>query len=123
MTASDLTRLPSDELVERYAAAAVAHGAATESGNSEEGNRSADLLLAINQELRRRGPDVHRGLLRLLSHPQPAVRGWAGSHALEFAPKEAECALEEVARIPKSLIGFTAEWTLREWRAGRLRIP
>jgi hypothetical protein len=123
MTAPDLTHLPSDELLDRYEAAAVAQGAATESGNPEEGNRSADLLVAINQELRRRGPEVHRLLLGLLSHPQPAVRGWAGCHALEIAPKEAERTLEEVARLPKSLIGFTAEWTLQEWRAGRLRIP
>jgi uncharacterized protein DUF2019 len=123
MTTPDFTTLPSDELLERYAVAAVTQGEATESGNAEEGNRASDLLVAINQELRRRGPDAHRGLLVLLSHPQPAVRGWAGCHALEIAPREAERALEEVARIPKSLIGFTAEWTLREWRAGRLRIP
>jgi len=58
----------------------------------------SDLIVAINQELRRRGPEAHRSLLRLLSHPDPAVRGWAGCHALEFAPKEAEQTLEEVAR-------------------------
>lgn len=123
MKKPSLTELTLDDLLKRYTAAAIAQGVATESGNSNKGNRAADLLVAINRELRRRGAEAHQSLLKLLSHADPAVRGWAGCHALEFAPREAEQALEEVARIPKSPIAFTAEWTLREWKAGRLRIP
>jgi hypothetical protein len=118
----DLTNSSLDGLVEQYTAAAIAHGAATEASDSKIGNLQADLLVAINRELRRRGPEAHRELLKLLVHSNPSVRSWAGCNALEFAPTEAERALESVAQIPKSLVAFTAEWTLREWRAGRLRI-
>jgi hypothetical protein len=37
---------------------------------------------------------------------------------LDFAPNEAEQVLSELARIPKSLVGFTAELTLQQWKAG-----
>jgi len=118
-----LTELALGDLLEEYTAAAIAHGVATESGDPKKGNRASDQLVAINSELRRRGPQAHRSLLTLLADAHPAVRGWAGSQVLEFAPGEGERALEEVSRTAKGLIGLTAEWTLREWRAGRLRFP
>ena len=41
---------------------------------------------------------------------------------LEFAPEQSEPVLARLAESP-GLLGFGAQMTLREWRAGRLRFP
>jgi hypothetical protein len=110
-------------LVERYTAAAASHGQATEAGDHKKANRAADSIAAIYRELRQRGADAQKHLLALLTHPDPGVRGWAGAHALEFAPSDGERALLQLATIRKSLVAFSAEMTLKVWREGRLRFP
>jgi hypothetical protein len=62
-------------------------------------------------------------LLVLLEHPDASVAGWAGAHALEFTPDEGEPALVALTERDDGLIGFGAEITLEEWRAGRLSFP
>lgn len=59
-------------------------------------------------------------LLPLLSDADHRVRGVAAWMLLWEEPKAAAAVLEENARIP-GFEGFTAEMTLKEWRAGRLR--
>ncbi len=110
-------------LVNRYADSAAAHGRATEAGDHETANAAHEALARVYRELRRRGTEAQRTLLPLLEHDDPGVRVWAGAHALEFAPAQGERALTRIAEIPKSLVGFSAEVTLQEWRAGRLRFP
>lgn len=60
-------------------------------------------------------------LRELLGHAERGVRLWAASHALEFAPEEAQRVLDNLVLLKGSLVGFSAEMTLREWRAGRLQ--
>lgn len=106
------------ELIRQYIAAAAEAGRLDIP--SWRQNRAADKVAAIYGELRHRGPDAQAALLTLLDHPDPGVRGWAASHALEFAPDRAVETLEAMqgAEFPH---GLNAEMTLREWRAGRLR--
>ena len=113
-----LDTLSTDELVARYAEAARVHGEATVTG-SHPANNEADLIAAAYRELRRRGSE--------LCAPRPAgetegVTAWAGAHALEFAPEQGEPVLAKLAESP-GLLGFGAQITLREWRAGRLTFP
>jgi hypothetical protein len=82
-----------------------------------------DRIAAIYRELRRRGPEAQNQLLSLLDHADPGVRGWVGAHALEFAPHLGEPALMALVCVQDSLVSFSAEMTLREWRAGRLEFP
>jgi len=72
------------------------------------------------RELRRRGSES--ALLVLLESKDEGVTAWAGAHALEFAPEQAEPVLAKLAESP-GLLGFGAQITLREWRAGRLTFP
>jgi hypothetical protein len=126
MRRAEISSRSTSELVEAYASAAAFHGRATEVSDPREtrsANRAADLIAAIYREFRARGNEACEHLLPLLSHPEPGVRGWAGAHALEFAPKLGEPVLEELARLPRSPVGFSAEITIREWKAGRLRFP
>jgi hypothetical protein len=105
-------------LVEKYRAASARHGHAIEAGNHKAANREYDVIVAISKELRARGGEAHRRLLGLLNDPEPGTRCWAASEALGFAPLEAEQVLAELAKVPRSLVGFTAELTLQQWKAG-----
>ena len=111
-----------ESLIDRYIDAARQHGEATERGDWRTANAAAASIAAIYAELRRRGPDAQRQLLRLLFDPSPGVSGWAGAHALEFAPSEGAAALTRLASSP-GLAGLSAETTLKEWRNGRLKFP
>ena len=109
-----------DLLATQYADAASAHGVATGVGDSDAANSAHDVIAGIYRTLRERGHERH--LLPLLEHADPAVAAWAAAHALEFAPEDGERRLTELAQS-EDLIGFGAEMTLSEWRAGRLSFP
>jgi uncharacterized protein DUF2019 len=112
-----------DELLARYSEAAAEHRAALDDASSRRANRAADVLAKVYAELRNRGPEAQHALLVLLDHPDPAVRGWAGAHALDFAPEQGEPALTELSEQYDGVIGFNAEMTLEVWRQGELRFP
>lgn len=121
-----MTRMEKDSVdvvVNKYVAAAIAHGQATEAGNHKKANREADQLAESYRDLRSRGLDSQQALLPLLNHDNPNVRLWAGSHALEFAPAEGERVLVALQVVPGSLVGFSAKMTLQQWRAGALAFP
>ena len=122
MSRAQLSQTDPDQLVELYRDAAIQHGEGTEVGNHIAANNSAELIALIYAEIRHRGSDVQMKLLPLLSDASPAVRLWSASHALEFSPSEGQAALMELSASNK-LLGFSAEMTLKEWRAGRLRFP
>ena len=120
---SRVTEPISDEdLVARYRAGASEHGKSTESGDYKAGNKAADRVAAAYRTLRERGLSSQLKLLPLLRDPETGVRGWAGAHALEFAPDQGELVLTQLAS-QRGLIAFSAKMTLQEWRAGRLRFP
>lgn len=110
-------------LVARYAAAAADHGRATENGDHKRANKAYKVIESVFRELRRRGPEALRQLGSLLDSPDAGVQCWAGAHALEFAPEDAERALSAVASGNSRLIGLSAEMTLKQWRAGKLHFP
>jgi hypothetical protein len=113
----------SDEvLLETYRLAAAEHGLATESGDYRAGNRAHERLAKAYRTLRERGPASQAKVLTLLKDSDVGVRAWAAAHALEFDPAAAEPVLTKLAAQP-GLVGFGAQMTLREWRAGRLRFP
>jgi hypothetical protein len=113
----------SDEaLVETYRIAANDHSRANASGDYRAGNRAHDRLALAYRTLRARGPGSQAKLLHLIRDPEVGVRAWAAAHALEFSPAEGEPVLVELA-AKSDIEGFSAQMTLREWRAGRLRFP
>lgn len=94
---------------------------AIEAGKPKDGNCMFDLLVAIHRELRARGVEAQRQLLVLLDDPHLGTRCWAATAVMEFAPKEGERVLTDLARSAGGLVGFSAEWTLEEWKAGTLK--
>jgi hypothetical protein len=121
MKKAQLKKLPLDELIEMTRTASAERWRAIEAGKPKDGNRMFDLLVAIRRELRTRGMEAQRQLLRLLDEPDPGTRYWAAVSVLEFAPTEGERVLAEIAKIPDSLVGFSAEWALEKWKEGTLK--
>lgn len=122
MKTDQLSTLDVGRLVEAYRDAAKRHGEASEIGDSKSANKAAELVAAIYSELRQRGTEAQKALLPLLADPASGVRLWVGSHALEFSPTDGESCLRKLASS-RCLLGLSAEVTLKEWQAGRLRFP
>ena len=112
-----------DELISEYRDAALTHRTASRAGDHEKANSAYERLASIVREVRKRSDEEKTVFLELLSDPSIEVRGWAASHALEFAPDRAEPVLEEIASGPESLEEFSARIVLQEWRGGRLQFP
>lgn len=61
-------------------------------------------------------------LIGLLEGDDPSVVTWSALHLLPFRESEAVLALQKATEAAHPLIAFGAEMTLKEWRAGRLKV-
>jgi hypothetical protein len=121
MKKKEVRSLPTEKLVEETRTLSAERMRAIHAGRPKDGNRMFDLLVAIHRELRARGIEAQRQLLMLLDDPDPGTRCWTATAVMEFAPKEGARVLTELAKSAGGLVGFSAEWTLEEWRAGTLK--
>ena len=117
---NQLSEMELSNLIEVYRASARSHGEATEHGDHKTANGSANAIAAIYVEIENRGSDAADRLLALLTDPAPGVRLWSASHTLDRFPARAVPVLEQLTSSTR-LIGMSAQTTLNEWRAGRLR--
>lgn len=109
-----------DNLLEQYESAAIRHGA---SSSPAVANAAAVVMADVRRALRSQGPDALSRLQPLLGHADASVRLWSASHLLDCMPNKAVLVLEDLAAGPVGATRATAGMTLREWRAGRLRLP
>jgi hypothetical protein len=121
MKKARLKILPIDQLVEMVRTTSAERMRAIYAGKPKDGNRMFDLLVAIHKELRARGVEAQRQLLVLLDDPDLGTRCWAATAVMEFAPREGERVLADLARTAGGLVGASAEWALEEWKAGTLK--
>jgi CHAT domain-containing protein len=98
MRKSQLKALSTEQLVEEFRELSAEHGHALEASNARAANRKYDILVTTRHELRSRGPEAQRQLLKLLADPEPSTRYFTASSLLQFAPSEAEQVLEELVR-------------------------
>lgn len=115
-------RYSTQELIALYERAASEHGLSITRRNFRAGNPAADKIAAIYREIRNRGVEHQRMLLPLLLNTDIGVRGWTAAHALEFEARQGEAILTDIAK-GDGLEAFSAEMTLKVWRAGNLRFP
>jgi hypothetical protein len=118
---TQLKKLSTEELIEKIRTLSAERWPAIYAGRPKEANRMFDLLVAIERELRARGIESQRQLLKLLDDPDPGTRCWVAGSVLEFAPGEGERVLTEIAKHVDGLVGFSAERTLQEWKAGTFK--
>src|SRR5687767_14688271 len=111
-----------DTLIEKYRISSARHGSALSEAKPKVANKEFDTLMALEKELRSRGEQAWQRLRPLLQAPEQGTRYWAATFLLEFVPDEAERVLGELASIPKSLVGLSAELTLNKWKNGTLKL-
>ncbi|KAA9339531.1 hypothetical protein F0P96_02625 [Hymenobacter busanensis] len=102
-----------------FAAAAEAHAQATETGNAKSCNKAYKHLISA---LRWLEAQHHTSMLvHLLAAPSVGPRLWAAAYLIQHHNPQAEDTLEQLAAA-KGSNGLSAETTLQEWRAGRLKL-
>jgi HEAT repeat protein len=110
------------ELLDELTAAAIRRGRAFGVGDLALANSEFDRAMKIARELLLRGRPALEGILRLLSHEDPFVRLTAAFLAVEIEPRRGEQVFEDLARRHTDIqIGFTARFTLEQWRTGKLK--
>jgi hypothetical protein len=112
-----------EELLEMLVTRAVVQGEALDQLKPRKANAQFDIMVKLSCELLRRGASVHPKILSMLENENPHVRSWAAFLALEIDPPRGERFLEGISRnYPRNLnLGFSAEFTLKQWRKGKLR--
>ena len=112
-----------EDLLAMLVARAVLQGELLDQLKPRKANAQFDIMVRLSCELLRRGGSAHPKILSMLENVNPHVRSWAAFLALEIDPPRGERVLEEISRnYPRNLnLGFTADFTLREWRTGKLR--
>jgi hypothetical protein len=103
-------------LLSEYEDLAVAWDSETNAGKA---NKIFDRIHSIALQLRPL-EEGKRGLEKLLVHPSRGVRLKAAADCLAWNSKAALTALEDLL-TPRGSHSLTAEMTLREYRAGRMR--
>ena len=97
MKREDLSRISTDELVNRFAEYAVQQDDASLENDVAKVNRLFWKLKDIEQELKDREGDQRSALLRLYNHPNAQVRVKAAKATLAIAPVQARAALQALA--------------------------
>jgi hypothetical protein len=92
-----------------------------ERGALRRANRLFDLTHAQFKRLRE-SPEGRDGITALMSDPNPYVASSAAAHSLLWEPELATARLEELesSQDAPGQVQIAAEYTLKEWRAGKL---
>ena len=92
----DLTKMSLDELLTRFVDLSEQQGEALCDDDTGRYNRLFDRLLAIDTELRSRGPAARLVLTTLFDHPNPQVRKNAAVKIVALVPNEARAVLQRI---------------------------
>lgn len=98
------------------------HREGTASGNHHAANEAYDELERIFDRMIAKGEEAE--IARLMEHPSVAVQLWAASRSLEYTEDAATSALRRIAGMWNQypLESLSAEYVLKEWRSGRLKL-
>jgi Domain of unknown function (DUF2019) len=118
-----LTKQEIEQMLAEYVEAAIVHADANKAGDTDTAAACAQRKIDIYRRLKRDGQDALTAFHVLLEHPDPKVRASVAGYGLEFAPKESEQVLEELAKLAPDPIGVSAGMALFVWRSGNFEFP
>ena len=108
---------------QRFIEAAREHGLSTrEGGGVVATNAAYDRIVSAVKALRASPDRGQHVLLNCLASDDPSVVTWAALYLLPLKERAAVAALRRIARSGVRLVSLGAEMTLKEWRAGRLKV-
>jgi hypothetical protein len=120
MRGSKLQSKDTSTLIADLAEWSARHGQFTNAGDYRATNKCAKRVIAIKEELTRRGPNVFEGLVGLLDHSDTWVRLSAGAYLASHGVEAGVERLRELVKVP-GFVGFEAGWILRrlgKWDVG-----
>ena len=97
MKHSALKSMTTDQLIDRFAEIGVAQDQALLYDEIGKFNRLFDQMHAVDDELRARGPEARRALLRLFDHQNMQVRLQAAKWSSGIAPETARPVIELIS--------------------------
>lgn len=111
-----------EDIILKYRAYAITHGAATLAGDYKVANKSHDKLVALVPFIRGYGKNGEVALALLAEDSDDAVACWAATHLLKVDEMKATTVLRRLAG-KGGPIAFNAEMVLKQWRKGELVLP
>lgn len=113
MVATNYSAMPIDGLLKCFEEACLEQYDTYIDDDISKRNADFWILVSINDELKVRGVQERKSLLRLLSHENPQVRLQAAKFVYSAAPEEAKACLEDIrlAKLPDQ--SLDAGMTLR----------
>lgn len=108
-----------NELLKVFIDNAIIEGECTEKGDHKKGNKAFDIIAKVAKKIKQLDPKFNV-LLPLLKHKNDSVKLHAAFYLLPYQIKLAERVLKKISKN-NGLVAFTAEMTLKEWKAGRLK--
>jgi hypothetical protein len=118
MRQQNLSRVPIDDLIVRFAEIAKERGAAVLDLNSRRANVFYDRMKAIDDELRARGRDARLKLAPLLRDPDRFVRFYAAEKLLGLLADASRAVMEWNAKYGFDSLAADARGFLRALDAG-----
>jgi hypothetical protein len=107
----------------RYIAEAAEYGRCSDMASSKKVNAAYHRLAAVRRRMRAGSDQGESILVDLVNHSNRWVRLWAATDLLPLRAELASSALEELASGPPGELRLDAEMVLKEWQAGRLKVP
>jgi hypothetical protein len=108
---------------DRYITEATEYGRCSEAADSKKVNAAYHRLAAVLTRLRASSDRGESILVDLVNHSNGWVRLWAATDLLPLRAELASSALEKLASGRPGGLRLDAEMVLKEWRAGRLKVP
>lgn len=103
MSSVSYSRMSIDQLLDSFTSACLAqYDTWVFPDEIEASNQQFWILVAIKDELKSRGPEARRSLVRLLNHENPQVRLQAATFVYPVAREEAKKCLQDLraAKLP-----------------------
>lgn len=110
-----------DQPIEEFIQSAVKSGEAQVQGNSKVVNKQNKVLTGYYGVFRENFSKYQSQLIQLLNHENSYVRLHTACCLIPVSPAEAKAVLAQLSS-ERSLLGFIAETTLKEWEKGTLKI-
>lgn len=118
MTQRPLEIIPTSALIDQFAEICVAQDRALLHANLQKKPELIWQMMAIDDELRKRGRDARLALRKLYDHSNMQVRLQAATLTLAVAPVEASQVIDAIARSGRMPQAAEARGTLRELATG-----
>ena len=104
------------DLVKEFSQRAIEHHKYSLEGNYKRGNTEIKKINIVYNSIKEQGNI--KELLQLIYSDLPEVACLAATYCMKFNPEKCLAVLDRLSKEDTSLIGFSAECTIKNWKNG-----